>query len=905
MNNSIQYEIVSPFTNGIAIIRKNNLYGAILSGGKELIQPQYQYMSNFVDGYAKAIKNGRTITLDLSGREYIETSNGLFEIPDDVYDIQECGINLFRYAIQIKTSPYDITPQLKWGVMNENQEILINPEFEYIHEYINNTSKACKIVNNRYGTVTEWFIITNKSTIGDETFEIEPAIVEEDELIITRPCIDSNVKHAHNDNVNYFSIRTNSSCEAIIYYEGKRYVLNKDIYRVFPLAYGHYIVQNKDGKFGAINRYGLIVSHISNLSRNSVLYPHAVTLPNGKEILLPKDITTIYTFDGQYAKFKTSKGMGILDSNGNILAKDIPFLIAGFNADNNTFCLRRLDNNNSWVGLFDITHKRIIKPNYTQILSFNENGAEVVIKDEGTYKLDKLGRCLIQNNGIEVSLPDSFSTGSSGINNISIVRNNDLYGLLDLSKNEMLVECKYSHIEYNNLDIFICKRISRIKQPKRWGEDQPDIELIQYDVFNNFGYNILSNLEQVIPISSTRFIVKRNGLYGIISDGNEILIQFENISVQNLGYNRLAITNKDKQTRILDYDGNIISERFITAYSNIVVFPYERNKTAKVQWLDYECFIDIDGNLVCGYNDSIVKVPTGYDWCFGFNGKIFRCLESFAEYELYENMFTEQHKIGTLIKPDGTKVIYRGNKLQEVPSSILGVLCTTNSFSIVSVKPSKEKSDFYNCLYGITDKSGNWFIENISFPKFGMLSNNIMVIHGGGYPKKQALLNYKKGIITEFRFASSELSKDRKIIIVTVIDEAYSKSKKWDEKDRYSIELLDLNFEVRFSMEDARIISQVIDKEQRCLYVIEKISTHKYGVVNHLGKVIIGFEFSFIQQFDTESFEVSYSYDCKGLIGLDGRAIIPIKYSTIIKNSSDSYIGIEHSNKPSYKNFPF
>lgn len=905
MNNSIQYEIVSPFMNGIAIIRKNNLYGAILSGGKELIPPHYQYMSNFIDGYAKAIKNGRTITLDLSGREYIETSNGLFEIPGDVYDIQECGINLYRYAVQIKTSPYNITPQLKWGVMNEKQEILINPEFEYIHDYINNTSKACKITNNGYRTLKEWFIITNKSTIGDETFEIEPAIVEENELIITRPCIDSHVKHTHNDNEKCFSIRTNSSCEAIIYNEGEKYVLDKDIYRVFPLAYGHYIVQNREGKFGAINRYGLIVSHISSPSMNSVLYPHAVTLPNGKEILLPKDITTIYAFDGQYAKFKTLKGMGILDCNGNILAKDIPFLIAGFNADNNTFCLHRLNDNNSWVGLFDITHKRIIKPNYTQILSFDENGAVVGIKDEGTYKLDKLGHCLIQNNGIEVSLPDMFSSGSNGINNISVVRKQDLYGLLDVSKNEMLVECEYSQIEYNNFDIFICKKVSHIKQQKRWGEDQPDIELIQYDIFNNYGCKVLSNLEQVIPISSNRFIILRDGLYGIISDSNEILIQFENVSIQNLGCNRLAIINKDKQTRILDYDGNIISERFITAYSDIVVFPYEQNKTAKVQWMDYEGFIDINGNLVCEFNDSIVKVPTGYDWCFDYNGKTFRCLKSFADIELFENTFIEKHKIGALVKPDGKKVIYKDNKLHIISSDFSGVVCTTRYFSIVTIHPPKDKNDYYDNFYGITDKLGKWYIESTPYLKFGMLSANVMIIDGGGYPKKQALLNYKNGAITDFRFSSIELSKDKKTIIVTVIDEEYSKSKNWDEKDRYSIELLDLNFKVRFSMEDARIISQVIDKEQRCLYVIEKISTHKYGVVNYLGKVIIAFEFSHIHQFDTESFEVSYSYDCKGIFGLDGKIIIPVQYLTIIKNSSDGYIVVDKPTSIDLKNFLF
>lgn len=884
------YDYISQFDNGIAIVRKNNLYGAILSGGRELIKPIYDYLSHFENGYSMAIKNGRTILVDLSGREYIKSSHGLFEIPQDIYDIEECGFNLYRFAIRVNESPYDISPKLKWGVMDENKEIIVKPEFDYIHDYVLNTTKACKITTHHYNS-TEWFIITNKSNIGQETFEIEPAIIGEDELIITRIKCEFLDTYHTNRKDKYFSVRTNSLCTSIVFYNGNKYLLDREIYRVYSLNYGHYIVQDRSGKFGVIDRRGKIVTPLTCQSKSGVLYPHIIKLPNSSEISLPKDITTIYAFEEEYAKFRTAKGMGILNNNGVIIAKDIPYFIASYNKKLNAFILQRSEDNKRWLGLLDQKTARIIKPNYNSICSYDKNGAVVQLDDVGIFNLDKSGKCIIDHNGAKVSLPDKFVVGFGTRNNISVVFDNGLWGLYDVEVSKQMAECEYLKIEYNELGVYIAKKVSYLSQPNKWGEKQPDIERVSYDVFDITGKLILPDLGKVMPISDDKFIVYRNGVVSLVNHHNETLITHDSITIRDLGYNRVSVINDKNELRIFDYDGNLISERFCAVNSEIKVYPFESNHIAKVEWLSYSGYIDIDANLMIPYNQSFIQVPLGYDWCFDYNGRTFRCLKRFSDYQLFNNNFLAAYEIGSLITPNNIGLIYENNKLVQISTELSDVLYTSKSFSIAGIK-YKDNEEFCDSYYGVLGKTGEWYINPIPYPKFDYLSKNILIIERHSYPTRKALLNHKKGLISDFKYTEVELAKDNRTIIVSEIDEEFSKSKKWNERDKYSVVLLDENLKALVSIEDSQVSSQILS-EEGCFFIIRNNSNHKYGVVNHKGKIIIPIKYSNIRQFDSSSFEVGFSYNSKGIVDFNGKIIVPIKYSTIIKNSYDSYIGIE------------
>ncbi len=52
--NEDKIEVISEYKQGVAIVKKNNLFGAIRVGGKEIIKPIYEKLSDFDCGYAKA-----------------------------------------------------------------------------------------------------------------------------------------------------------------------------------------------------------------------------------------------------------------------------------------------------------------------------------------------------------------------------------------------------------------------------------------------------------------------------------------------------------------------------------------------------------------------------------------------------------------------------------------------------------------------------------------------------------------------------------------------------------------------------------------------------------------------------------------------------------------------------------
>ena len=53
-----KYDYIGEFYQGVAIVVKDDKYGAILVGGHEIIPPTYDYISTFKDGYAQTIRKG-------------------------------------------------------------------------------------------------------------------------------------------------------------------------------------------------------------------------------------------------------------------------------------------------------------------------------------------------------------------------------------------------------------------------------------------------------------------------------------------------------------------------------------------------------------------------------------------------------------------------------------------------------------------------------------------------------------------------------------------------------------------------------------------------------------------------------------------------------------------------------
>ena len=84
-----KYDHIGEFCQGVAIVVKDNLYGAVLTGGYEIIPPTYDYISPFREGYAQAIRKGECRILDLSGRECKRYNDKFIAIPSKYDEVRE------------------------------------------------------------------------------------------------------------------------------------------------------------------------------------------------------------------------------------------------------------------------------------------------------------------------------------------------------------------------------------------------------------------------------------------------------------------------------------------------------------------------------------------------------------------------------------------------------------------------------------------------------------------------------------------------------------------------------------------------------------------------------------------------------------------------------------------------
>lgn len=123
------YDSVSEFKQGVAIVRKNGLYGAIVVGNKEIIHPIYSYLGEFDNGLAKVqyILKGkdRDITeermITMSGQVVVKHGDRDFFLPQEYDWGFDCQGTLF---VVIRNG--------KYGVITENLNVVVPCEYECV-----------------------------------------------------------------------------------------------------------------------------------------------------------------------------------------------------------------------------------------------------------------------------------------------------------------------------------------------------------------------------------------------------------------------------------------------------------------------------------------------------------------------------------------------------------------------------------------------------------------------------------------------------------------------------------------------------------------------------------------------------------------------------------------------------
>jgi hypothetical protein len=176
---SIQWDDAYGFESDRAVVRKNNKCGIIDTNGKLVLEPKYDYISSFSEGYA-FVFNG---TVDKWG----SPDNGKYGFIDTtgklISDMQWDGADSFHegFASVIKNG--------KTGCIDTAGKIAVKPQYDYVGEFVNGRALVFngKLTDygspddGQYGFIdTEGKIISKMQWEAASPFQEDLAVVKAD-----------------------------------------------------------------------------------------------------------------------------------------------------------------------------------------------------------------------------------------------------------------------------------------------------------------------------------------------------------------------------------------------------------------------------------------------------------------------------------------------------------------------------------------------------------------------------------------------------------------------------------------------------------------------------------------------------------------------------------------------------
>lgn len=168
-----QYDLLAPFSDGLACFKKNRKWGYINKRNEVVIEPQFESCLFFNDGYAKFEKDRKYGLIDTTGKIIIPPkyeacaydSEGLFRCRlEDTIFFYDDKLNLVnQIALENYQSGFNnlikIKQADKFGLIKSNGEIVLEPKYDEITDY---SEFSILKQNGRYGIINkEGKIVTN------------------------------------------------------------------------------------------------------------------------------------------------------------------------------------------------------------------------------------------------------------------------------------------------------------------------------------------------------------------------------------------------------------------------------------------------------------------------------------------------------------------------------------------------------------------------------------------------------------------------------------------------------------------------------------------------------------------------------------------------------------------------
>ncbi|MGP1612778.1 MAG: WG repeat-containing protein [Catonella sp.] len=123
----LKYNYVEDLENGLTLVRDDDLYGCIDREGKEVIPIKYDNIGEFVDGQAKAEREGKKVYVNYKGDE-IEKTPFIFKGKGYVHDFNN-GVAL----VNDNLSKYGL--ENRYGYIDEKGKVITPFEYDYAEDF--------------------------------------------------------------------------------------------------------------------------------------------------------------------------------------------------------------------------------------------------------------------------------------------------------------------------------------------------------------------------------------------------------------------------------------------------------------------------------------------------------------------------------------------------------------------------------------------------------------------------------------------------------------------------------------------------------------------------------------------------------------------------------------------------
>lgn len=608
-----EYDNDPVFRQGIAIVSKNKKYGAIMVGGKEIVPPIYDALSDFVDGFATAKYRNEERTINLSGQIQVKKGEEYVFLPQE-YDWGHDFVD--NICIVEK-----IDKQINWQAVGRLGIISVkkNPNstefsFEDLLPCEYSSIRLLKdgffliVKDNRYGLInsdgkiiaeTKYCQIT---IVAEKYFQldaIEPylklnhnyCIIDEKGDPMT-PYNCSEIKHISINNMDYWIVSEG---------EFKGVYCNNS--QIIPVFYKE--IKQLSDSFECIRfdeeivKYNLYGQVVLNYSGSQIVFPSDCSIvldsPIGlfraskdrrwgiinqkKEWVVPNKYVYIYPFQNGYAKIIE----GVL--GGSAFSDDDIF-------------------KDCYCGLIDTIGNEVLPTEYNE-LSYID-GYWIVCKD---YKYGLLSSSLSE------IIPPTYSKMEHLKNGFFIVTQDGDKLLIDNTGKEILAPASFDEIElfgdsffkliYNKAGCFDRDWISIVNQNGK--------TIVEYDDYREITY-----LGDGLMVLDKRY----DGKYLVNFQGERIYEwSYDEIKKRDNG---LFSLRSKKRWGVGDVSGNIIID---IEYLDEIVFD---NDTATIRVdeiirLDepsYKQKINREGTVIVHDGEKEIELPKGVYWGTDFTNGI-------------------------------------------------------------------------------------------------------------------------------------------------------------------------------------------------------------------------------------------------------------------------------------------